>query len=83
MVVCDYCQTTVYWDADNVARMGAQSVLPDADTRLYMGATGTILGKRYEVAGHVRYEHYRGGWDEWYLSIEGGKAAPSVAALRA
>lgn len=75
MVICDYCQTTVYWDADNVARMGAQSVLPDADTRLYMGATGTILGKRYEVAGHVRYEHYRGGWDEWYLSIEGGKAA--------
>ncbi len=75
MLVCDYCQTSVYWDEDMVAKMGAQSILPESDSRLFMNATGKILGKSYSVIGHVRYEHYQGAWDEWYLEIEGGKAA--------
>ena len=75
MVVCDYCQTTFYWDKDGTAKMGTKSILPDSDSRLYMGATGKILGKTFQVVGHVRYEHSSGAWDEWYMNIEGGKAA--------
>ncbi|RME19078.1 MAG: DUF4178 domain-containing protein [Deltaproteobacteria bacterium] len=72
LVVCDYCQTTIYWDAEGVARMGSRSVLPEGDTRLFMGATGSFQGRAFRVIGHVRYEHARGGWDEWYLELDGG-----------
>jgi hypothetical protein len=75
MLVCDYCQTSFYWDKDRVAKMGERSVLPESDSLLFLGASGKILGKRYQVVGHVRYEHYRGSWDEWYLDIGGTKAA--------
>ena len=75
MLVCEFCQATVYWSEDQALQLGTQSILPEGDTRLYMGATGTLLGKAYQVVGHVRLEVDRASWDEWYLQIDGKKAA--------
>jgi hypothetical protein len=70
MLVCDFCKTVVYWDADSVVKAGAQAILPEADTRLFMHATGKLLGKGFEVVGHLRYDYGRGNWDEWYLQLD-------------
>ena len=75
MLVCEFCKTVVYWDDETALRTGSQSILPEADTRLFMHATGTLSGKRYDVAGHLRYDHGRGTWDEWYLQLEDGSVA--------
>ncbi|MBN2497843.1 MAG: DUF4178 domain-containing protein [Deltaproteobacteria bacterium] len=75
MLVCEYCQTTLYWSEDAAVHMGQRSILPQGDTRLYMGATGKLLERSFEVVGHVRLEVDRGGWDEWYLMIDGQKSA--------
>ena len=75
MVVCQYCRATVYWDEESALKLGAQSILPEADTRLYLHATGRLLGRGFTVEGHLRYDHGRGTWDEWYLQLEDGSVA--------
>jgi len=75
MLVCQYCKTTVYWDESSVLRAGVQSILPEADTRLFLHATGKLLGRAFEVVGHLCYEHGRGRWDEWYLQLGDGGVA--------
>jgi hypothetical protein len=75
MVVCDYCNTSFYWDKDKVAKQGKESILPESDARLYMQATGKIFGHDYRVVGHVRYQMERSIWDEWYLQVGSDKIA--------
>jgi hypothetical protein len=75
MLVCDYCKTVVYWGEQTALQTGRQSILPEADTRLFMHASGKLMGRGYEVAGHLRYDHGRGTWDEWYLQMDDGGVA--------
>ncbi len=75
MLICEYCKTVVYWDDETVLKQGAQSILPEADTRLFMHATGTLSGRGFEVVGHLRYDFGRGTWDEWYLQMDDGGVA--------
>ena len=75
MVICQYCKTVVYWDDETVLKMGDKSILPEADTRLFLHATGKITGQGFEVVGHLRYDHGRGTWDEWYLQLDNGDEA--------
>ena len=44
VLVCQFCQTTVYWSADEVLKTGKQSILPQRDTRLFIHAHGTLRG---------------------------------------
>ena len=42
------------------------------DSAVYVGQTGQYGSRRFEVLGHVQYQHPAGGvWDEWYLSFPG------------
>ena len=75
MLVCEFCKTVVYWDADSVLRAGLQSILPESDARLFMHARGKLGGRDFEVVGHLRYDHGRGQWDEWYLQLGDGAVA--------
>ncbi|SEH08918.1 DUF4178 domain-containing protein [Candidatus Venteria ishoeyi] len=73
MLVCEHCSSTLYWDEQAVLQAGKKSILPEADTRLFDGATGQLNGKNFEVIGHVRYAHASGHWDEWYLALADGE----------
>ncbi len=75
MLVCSFCKTTVYWDEEAVLKTGAQSILPASDSRLFLHASGMLDGRGYQVVGHVRYDHGRGAWDEWYLQLDDGSVA--------
>ena len=41
----------------------------------HVHATGSLDGRGYQVVGHVRYDHGRGAWDEWYLQMDDGGVA--------
>ncbi|MDH3718036.1 MAG: DUF4178 domain-containing protein [Planctomycetota bacterium] len=43
------------------------SVLPQATSKLFVGATGSLLNRHFEILGRVRYGYEAGYWDEWYL----------------
>ena len=63
-IVCEYCGNAVYWDQEKIANAGKQSILPEGFSRLFRGATGSLLNKRFCVLGRVRYSFGRGFWDE-------------------
>lgn len=73
MLVCQYCHVVVYWDDETVLKMGTTSILPEKDTRLFMGARGTVGERGFHVIGHLRYAHASGVWDEWYVEDRDGQ----------
>jgi DNA-directed RNA polymerase subunit RPC12/RpoP len=73
MLVCNYCQTVVYWGSDGDLKTGQRSILPESDTRLFLFATGSIKEDSYQVIGHLRYASDNSQWDEWYVSLGSGK----------
>ena len=75
MLVCNFCSSTVYWGSDQQAQAGTKSILPESDTRLFHLAAGQLQGVGYQVVGHLRYDHGRGSWDEWYLQLDDGRVA--------
>ncbi|MCK5797423.1 MAG: DUF4178 domain-containing protein, partial [Deltaproteobacteria bacterium] len=74
-LVCQFCQTTLYWGEDQVLQVGEKSILPEDDTRLFMFAAGKLDGVGYQVTGHLIYDHGRGRWHEWFLGLDDGREA--------
>jgi hypothetical protein len=74
-VVCEYCGNAVYWDQEKIQNVGKQSTLPEGFSRLYRGASGTLLNKRFVVMGRVRYSFGQGFWDEWFVEMQDGSIA--------
>lgn len=72
MYTCEFCGNAIALDDERVSLAGKQSVLPEGFSRLYRGATGSLMKKRFEVMGRVRYSFGRGFWDEWYLEFDDG-----------
>ncbi len=69
-VNCEYCGNAIYWNDGEILNAGKQSILPEGFSRLYRGATGSLLNKRFNVMGRIRYSFDRGFWDEWFLEFE-------------
>ena len=75
MAVCAYCENAVIWDEEAIRSAGKQATLPEGFSRLYRGATGKLLDKRFHVLGRVRYSFGSGFWDEWYLELHDASTA--------
>jgi hypothetical protein len=75
MFSCEFCKSLVYWDQEKIINAGTIAALPEGFSRLYRGATGTLLSKRFVVLGRARYSFCRGFWDEWYVEMHDGKTA--------
>lgn len=69
LVVCAYCSSVAYVQADVATSAGVASSLVEGFTRLYRGAVGVLGGERFEVVGRARFAHLRGFWDEWFVAV--------------
>ena len=75
MAVCGACRSVVTFGEDAARVAGRLSVLPEARSRLWVGATGRVRGRSFGVVGRVRYGWARGYWDEWFLLLDGAEPA--------
>ena len=75
LVVCRFCESAVLLDERAARVAGKMSLLAAPTGPLFVGGTGELLGRRFEVLGRVRYGYERGLWDEWYLAFEDGSTA--------
>ncbi len=74
LAVCGYCRATLLRRDLDVERIGTMAQLVADATLLQLGAEGVYRSTHFAVVGRiqVRYEH--GGWNEWYLVFDDGRA---------
>lgn len=75
LVVCGYCDSAVVLDEKAARVAGKMAVLAQTPSPLFIGGSGTLLGRRFNILGRVRYGYDRGYWDEWFLAFEDGGTA--------
>lgn len=73
MAVCGACRSVVTFGEGAARVAGRMSVLPAARSRLWVGGTGAVKGRRFTAIGRVRYGWSRGFWDEWLLAGDDGE----------
>ncbi|MCS6800805.1 MAG: DUF4178 domain-containing protein [Chloroflexota bacterium] len=75
LVVCAYCGQTLVVRDTALDPTGKTAKLAEPLSRLRVGSSGTIAGRRFETLGRVRYRYERGIWDEWFLRFDDGQPA--------
>lgn len=75
LVVCGFCESAVILDEKAARIAGKMSVLALTPSPLFVGGTGELLGRNFNILGRVRYGYERGYWDEWYLAFDDGSTA--------
>lgn len=72
-VTCQYCGSSyLVTGEEGLDPRGQGAKLADYPSRVKVGQTGTIRGKRFSVLGRVRYAYPEGFWEEWQIAWENG-----------
>lgn len=66
IVICQYCQSSVFIDDEGARQAGKMSALDDMPSILELGRTFEYRKYRFLPVGRVRYDYGRGWWDEWW-----------------
>lgn len=72
LVVCQFCESAVLLDEKAARVAGKMAVLAQTPSPFFVGGSGTLMDRRFNILGRVRYGYERGYWDEWYLAFEDG-----------
>ena len=56
VLVCAYCQTTLYRE-DAALRAGERSIVAEPRSEIRVGADGKLLGERVHVVGRLQFTH--------------------------
>ncbi|MGJ3240716.1 MAG: DUF4178 domain-containing protein [Anaerolineae bacterium] len=68
-VSCQYCGASYLISGEEGLKpRGKGAKLADYPSRLSVGQTGIIRGRRFTVLGRVRYAYDEGFWEEWQIS---------------
>ena len=73
MVACDFCSQVALVKRGSLEATGKTAVLADLPSLLYLGATGKLRGRAFEIIGRLQYGYEDGYWHEWYLSLDDGR----------
>jgi hypothetical protein len=72
-VTCQFCGASYLVNgSDGLDARGKGVSLADYPSRLRVGQTGIIRGRRFSVLGRVRYAYDEGFWEEWQIAWEDG-----------
>ncbi len=70
VVTCDFCNQVMLLHDSGLDPTGQTAKLTELPSPLYIGATGQIFGKPFEVMGRLRYQYDAGLWDEWFVMFD-------------
>jgi uncharacterized protein DUF4178 len=74
-VTCQFCGSTYLISGeDGLDKQGQGAKLGDYPSRVNVGQTGAIRGRRFSVLGRVRYAYPEGFWEEWQIAWDDGEA---------
>ncbi len=72
MAVCEYCQTTVVRQGDQISSQGKQSLTIEDYSPLQIGSVGTYQNNQFVIVGRIQMEYGEGIWNEWYIQFANG-----------
>ncbi|WP_293937320.1 DUF4178 domain-containing protein [Iodobacter sp.] len=75
MAVCEYCQSTLLRNADEIKDIGKMSSALEDYSRIQIGTSGQYQGQGFNVVGRIQLRYDAGFWNEWYLFFDDGSAA--------
>ena len=74
LAVCGYCRATLLRRDLDVERIGTMAQLVADATLLQLGAEGVYRSTHFAVVGRMQVRYDDGGWNEWYLVFDDGRA---------
>ena len=73
IAVCEYCQSTVLRNADEVKDIGKIGKVLEDYSPIQIGTSGVFAGRAFTVLGRIQLRYEAGLWNEWYVSFDDGK----------
>jgi hypothetical protein len=70
--VCEHCRSTIARVGADLSSLGRMPDLVAIDTRLGLGASGTLGRLHFSALGRVQLEQGQARWQEWYVSWSDG-----------
>jgi uncharacterized protein DUF4178 len=74
LAVCGYCRATLLRRDLDVERIGTMAELVTDATLVQLGAEGVYRSTHFAVVGRIQVRYDEGGWNEWYLVFDDGRA---------
>jgi hypothetical protein len=73
-VTCQFCGASyLVTGEDGLNKRGDAAKLADYPSRLAVGQSGVIRGRKFSVLGRVRYAYDEGFWEEWQIAWDDGQ----------
>ena len=72
MVVCAYCQTSLFVEDQAVKQAGVKSTLTEIPSILELGRRFQYRNWTFEPYGRIRFDYGDGEWDEWWVILDSG-----------
>ncbi|WP_028453635.1 DUF4178 domain-containing protein [Chitinilyticum aquatile] len=72
IAVCEYCQSTVLRDADEVKDIGKIGRVLEDYSPIQIGTSGTFAKRNFTVVGRIQLHYDAGLWNEWYVMFDDG-----------
>ena len=73
IAVCEYCQSTVLRNADEVKDIGKIGKVLEDYSPIQIGTSGVFAGRAFTVLGRIQLRYEAGLWNEWYVSFDDGQ----------
>ncbi|WP_273430641.1 DUF4178 domain-containing protein [Chitinibacter tainanensis] len=73
LAVCEYCQSRVLRNADEVKDLGKIGQVLEDYSPLQIGASGVFAGRAFTVLGRIQLRYAAGLWNEWFIGFADGK----------
>nr|WP_314902083.1 DUF4178 domain-containing protein [uncultured Deefgea sp.] len=73
VAVCEYCQSTVLRNADEVKDIGKIGKVLEDYSPIQIGTSGVFAGRAFTVLGRIQLRYEAGLWNEWYVSFDDGQ----------
>lgn len=74
LAVCDYCQSTLVREGEELANLGKMAALIEDRSPLQRGAEGRWKGRHFGLIGRIQLRWEQGLWNEWHLLFDDGKS---------
>ncbi len=74
LAVCDYCQSTLVREGQELADLGKMAALVEDRSPLQRGAEGRWKSRHFALIGRIQLRWEQGLWNEWHLLFDDGKS---------